>query len=1498
MAKVDFNGEGQELERITAKKNYASSMQSHKMGSCAMFNELHKYMGENFYPDLINEVDGNYAVEQYPVLAFQDVKLEGTSDYEQRYIGLYTVGADKGDKGYFGFNDPRVKDKAIRLEGTDHIKGVGFNYPWRVNGVRNIRYNHDKEALCIVTGEDKTKWTAILEQSYCGTAETEAEIEAYLEEKFMPIYELAYNNNPLLVGTSMSIDTINADVDAFGSLRRTDGRPYSYCEFWIDGEYDVYYLNQERNRYEKNGLNLYNVLSDEDKARVDAASTLDEKNEIFIKHRVNAFKEVAENYVCIDDALFLIVFCLVVVASDNFEKNMYPYIMDFLLRFFNDDLDSIFSTDNQAQDTKKYSAELHDFTDDTMSAYVFKGEDNALFNLIEMAYPERLMKMGKDMLQSMYDLSKKGTKTLDRLNGYYDQTFFDKAQNYYPISAYNNDSEVSYLEAWNDKDYVASVDIHPLAQSLGNHYTTEKRFVGLRNVYLMSKFGFGGFASYEDNSLGVISVRTQKPVGFTLTPAIDMYPTILGGQAQVSKSDRRIKAGESVTLAAVGGGNTNVYIVAADYLIDIGDLKDLSIDPSSDASLNVSSKRLRWLKLGDEDAAAVTSYLAGVNIQKCDSLETIDARNLVSLKGDVDLANCPRLYAALFKGTSTKKVNVPVGSKIEVLTLPDTITTLVLNKLQNLTEEGLDLGSLGQLAYLRLESNNKLDGWDMMKTAQQNSYKLTHIRVIGFDKVGDATDVTLLKTLSGGNYHGIDAEGNNADTSLPIIEGKLHITGSVNGKDRDAFKISFPNLIFNADKFVNFIEFEDKEVLRVLLANGVDKDGDGGITEEEAAAVTSISNWFDKNSTIQFFNEFKEFTKVTLLKASSNSTVNGSNAFSKCTSLQEITLPSSLTSIGSFAFSGCSSLEKINIDEHITDIGLCAFENCVNIKNELFMPNLTTLGRGAFRGSGIVSFESTFSGDIAGTDTTTGGTFSDCVHLEKVIIPNIKNIQPRAFYNDTNLKELDITNVETILQDAFKGCTSLNVDLNLPNLTTVKDYAFVDTKIKSLNAPKLVSISGVDNAVGGAFAKIEELVSVYIPSIKSIGARAFWNCSNLTQINGMENVETLGARAFDSCTSLTIEDLSLPNLETLGQNAFYGVKIKKISNLGKITALPAASAYIQNFGDNSVLEEVVLPDTVTVLPVGSFSNYSKITELNLEYIKSISGADAIYNMSSLKKLTFGESLSSIYNNGIYTNKALEVIVIKATTPPSLGTGNFRNTNNCPIYVPDASVTAYREASGWVDYADRIYPMSDYLLQEASDELRRSMVCWYNTKISGATNESLQSNGLLDLSGNGYHLSMNGFDFTETNGLASDGGIVFGVGQYMKATGLPILTDYTVVVKRRRGANISNYASLLNKGYYSSSMDRGSISLEYNTKTLSFGGSTNITPSSDDIIWQTKDSYCGIPINVGSLSDGENLFVGRLRDYGDRSWSGSIYAIALFNRTLTAEEIEWVKNSMM
>jgi hypothetical protein len=45
------------------------------------------------------------------------------------------------------------------------------------------------------------------------------------------------------------------------------------------------------------------------------------------------------------------------------------------------------------------------------------------------------------------------------------------------------------------------------------------------------------------------------------------------------------------------------------------------------------------------------------------------------------------------------------------------------------------------------------------------------------------------------------------------------------------------------------------------------------------------------------------------------------------------------------------------------------------------------------------------------------------------------------------------------------------------------------------------------------------------------------------------------------------------------------------------------------------------------------------------------------------------------------------MTIRATTPPALGEDPFLSTNNCPIYVPAASLTDYQTA--WSSYASRI-----------------------------------------------------------------------------------------------------------------------------------------------------------------------------------------------------------------
>ncbi len=51
--------------------------------------------------------------------------------------------------------------------------------------------------------------------------------------------------------------------------------------------------------------------------------------------------------------------------------------------------------------------------------------------------------------------------------------------------------------------------------------------------------------------------------------------------------------------------------------------------------------------------------------------------------------------------------------------------------------------------------------------------------------------------------------------------------------------------------------------------------------------------------------------------------------------------------------------------------------------------------------------------------------------------------------------------------------------------------------------------------------------------------------------------------------------------------------------------------------------------------------------------------------------------------------------MEAINPPVSENGmayTFVDTNDCPIFVPEESVNAYKEANGWSQYASRIYPI--------------------------------------------------------------------------------------------------------------------------------------------------------------------------------------------------------------
>lgn len=147
-----------------------------------------------------------------------------------------------------------------------------------------------------------------------------------------------------------------------------------------------------------------------------------------------------------------------------------------------------------------------------------------------------------------------------------------------------------------------------------------------------------------------------------------------------------------------------------------------------------------------------------------------------------------------------------------------------------------------------------------------------------------------------------------------------------------------------------------------------------------------------------------------------------------------------------------------------------------------------------------------------------------------------------------------------------------------------------------------------------------------------------------------------------------------------------------------------------------------------------------------------------------------------------------------------------------------------------------------------------------------------------------------FLYEYQNGLVSDG-----VDDELKNEHMPVLTDYTWIMKRKRlkdtGNNVMAY-----KGNSPGSMSFMFELVENDTKnTRSFGTNSTLEGFADLISYQTKNSYNGTVIPAGDNADGNNLFIFRSREPYQFYCKGVFYKAMLYSKTIDQLSINMLKN---
>lgn len=241
-----------------------------------------------------------------------------------------------------------------------------------------------------------------------------------------------------------------------------------------------------------------------------------------------------------------------------------------------------------------------------------------------------------------------------------------------------------------------------------------------------------------------------------------------------------------------------------------------------------------------------------------------------------------------------------------------------------------------------------------------------------------------------------------------------------------------------------------------------------------------------------------------------------------------------------------------------------------------------------------------------------------------------------------------------------------------------------------------------------------------------------------------------------------------------------------------------------------------------------------------------------------------------------------------------------------------SISIHKEAGTNKGYATIAYSQLESDIPSYSIEIKGlnsgQILYYYRNNEGLEKNTSYNKDGIYTLplcykegtSGITVGFTINTVDVVTITQLPSayEDALVFdGVDDYGICTGLPILNDYTVICRRVLENNTKNVVA--SKSVVAGN---GAFIFEYgNNATYSFSEYTSglAVNLKDSVSYQTKNSYNGSTITVGNADDTDTLTLGIIRvgDESRRFLQGAIYYFALYNKSLTPEEIETEKERL-